>query len=154
MLGGTMKYYSNLFQFKLEGKVHTHIFDYGEDNLGTYFTNIFTLRANKKKYFLTTSMGTFSTKDSYEKVRVYSIADGAINDSVRLIKTRSGMQNSIQFGYDFFSVADRPERPIKLIQYDEEKKMIFIPIVWENGMVTSKFIRYQFNGKYFVKLKN
>jgi hypothetical protein len=151
-LGGTMHNYKNLFQFKSDGKVRTLTFDYGEGDMGTYFTDVFSLKANGKIYFLGVSGGSESSKYAYEVIRAYSINDSTIDDSVKLIKTASGLQNSILIEYDFFSLADRPERPLKLIKYDADKKIIYIPIVWENGKVTNKFIRYQFTGQYFEKL--
>lgn len=151
-LGGTMHNYKNLFQFKSEGRVHTLAFDYGEGDMGTYFTDVFSFKANGKIYFLGVSGGSLSTKDSYQVIRAYSISDSTIDDSVKLIKTASGLQNSISIEYDFFSVAARPERPIKLIKYDSDKKIIYIPVVWENGKVTDKYVRYQFTGQYFERL--
>ncbi len=151
-LGGTMQNYKNLFQFKSDGKVRALTFDYGEGDMGTYYTEIFSLKANGKIYFLGVSGGSESSKYAYEVIRAYSINDSTLDDSVKLIKTASGLQNSIFIEYDFFSVADRPERPLKLIKYDADKKIIYIPIVWENGKVTNKFIRYQFTGQYFEKL--
>lgn len=150
--GGSMHNYKNLFQFKSEGKIRTVTFDYDEGDMGTYFTDVFSLKANGKTYFLGVSGGSESSKYAYEVIRAYCITDSTINDSVKLIKTASGLQNSILIEYDFFSVVDRPERPIKLIKYDVDKKIIYIPIVWENGKVTNKFIRYQFTGQYFEKL--
>lgn len=150
--GGTMHNYKNLFQFKSEGIVRTLTFDYGEADMGTYFTDVFSLKANGKIYYLGVGGGSESSKYAYEVIRAYSITDSTIDNSVKLIKTESGLQNSILVEYDFFSVVDRPDRPIKLIKYDADKKTIYIPIVWENGKVTNKFIRYQFTGQYFEKL--
>jgi hypothetical protein len=62
------------------------------------------------------------------------------------------LKNSISFEYDFFSVVDRPERPIQLIKYDQTKKTIYIPVVFENGKVTDKYITYKFTGEYFEKI--
>ena len=33
--------------------------------------------------------------------------------------------------------------------YDAVKKIIYIPIVLDNGKVTNRYILYQFNGQYF-----
>jgi len=63
------------------------------------------------------------------------------------------MSSSISFEFDFYSVVDHPERPLKLIKYDEQKKMIYIPVIAKNGAVTELFTRYQHNGKYFEVLK-
>lgn len=149
--GGTMHMFKNLYQFKSKNKVYTTVLDYGEGDMGTYYTDVFSLKTSGKTYFLAISGGSESTKDAYEMINVYSISNNTINDKVKLIKTQSGLSNSISFEYDFFSVADRPERPIRLIKYDENKRIISIPIVLENGKVTDRFILYQFTGQYFEK---
>jgi hypothetical protein len=63
------------------------------------------------------------------------------------------MTGRISVEFDFFSVVDRPERPLKLIKFDKTKTIIYIPVVYEDGKVTDKFIQYKFNGKYFEKYK-
>ncbi|MGN6163759.1 MAG: hypothetical protein ACTHOF_04390 [Flavisolibacter sp.] len=151
-LGGTMHDFNNIFQFRTGDKVHLVNLNNDEDDYGSYFTNIFTLKANGKTYYLTVSGGSESTKDAYETISVYSISNDTLNNNVKLIKTKSGLNNSISFEYDFFSVVDRPERPIRLIKYDTDKKIIYIPIVLETGKVTDRYILYQFNGQYFEKV--
>ena len=62
------------------------------------------------------------------------------------------MTSMISVEFDFFSVVDRPERPVRVIKYDKSKKIIYIAIVHEDGKVTDKFIQYKFNGNYFEKI--
>lgn len=93
-----------------------------------------------------------STRDAYEFIKVYSISGDSLKDNIPLIKTSSGLKNLISFEYDVFSVIDRPERPISLIKYDSDKKIIYIPIVLENGKVTDRFILCQFTGQFFEKI--
>jgi len=56
------------------------------------------------------------------------------------------------FEFDFFSVIDKSERPVKLIYYDKDKKTLRIPVVLDKGVVTNRFITYQFTGRYFEKI--
>lgn len=144
--------FNNIFQFKSGNKVYaTDLGD--EDDYGAYFTDIYMLKTNGKTYYLAVSGGSESTKDAYETIGVYTISKDTLNNNVKLIKTSSGLTNSISFEYDFFSVVDRPERPIRLIRYDADKKTIYIPVVLENGKVTNRYILYQFNGQYFEKAR-
>jgi hypothetical protein len=74
-----------------------------------------------------------------------------------LIKTASGLTDSLGFSYNFFSVVERRERPVKLISFDKKTNTLKIPVVIEdkefsNGRVTNRFISYRFNGTYFVKV--
>jgi hypothetical protein len=153
-LGGTMHAFNNIFQFKSADQVHSSHLNNDEDDFGygLYFTDIFSLKANGKTYYLAVGGGSESTKDAYETISVYSISNDTLDSNVKLIKTKSGLNNSISFEYDFFSVVDRPERPIRLIKYDVDKKIIYIPIVLENGTVTDRYILYQFKEEYFEKV--
>lgn len=152
-LGGTMPDFNNLFQFKSGNEVHATNLERNEGGYGTYFTDIFTLNTGRKTYYLTVYGANVSSKDAYETISVFAIEGDTLNDKVKLIKTKSGLNNSISFDYDFFSVASRPERPIRLIKYDAEKKIIYIPIVLEDGDVTNRYILYQFTGQYFEKVQ-
>jgi hypothetical protein len=149
-LGGTMHDFNDIFQFKSGHKIYSTFLSKTEGDFGTYFTSIYTLNTNSKTYYLAVGGGSESTKNAYEKVSVYTISNDTLNDKVKLIKTRSGLNNSISFEYDFFSVADRPERG--LIKYDTDKRTLYIPVVLENGKVTNGYILYQFNGQYFEKV--
>jgi len=146
--GGTMHRYENLFQFKSGDTVYAKDFNYGDGDMGTYFTAIYPLSANGKNYFLSIAGGSESSKDRYEFIKVYSISTSSLNDSVPLIKTPSGLSNSIVIEYDIFST----QTPLDLIKYDTDKKIIYIPIILEGGKVTDRFILYQFNGQYFEKI--
>lgn len=148
-LGGTMHIYKNFYQYKSGNKVFSTALGYGDDDIGTYVTDIFNLKTSDKTYYLAVSGGSFSSKDSYQSIRVYSVDNNLLNDTIAIIKTPNGLDYSISFEYDFFSVVDRPERPLRLIKYDTDKKIIYIPIVLEDGTVTDRFILYQFTGQYF-----
>jgi hypothetical protein len=150
--GGSMHEFKNIFQFKYGKNVYVDSRDEVEMDFGSYFTQVNTLAVNNVNYFIAVGGGSESTKDYYEFIKVYSASADGLNDSVPLIKTASGLKNEISFEYDFFSVVDRPERPVQLITYDADKKIIYIPVVLENGKVTNRFIVYQFTGQYFEKV--
>lgn len=157
--GGTMHFFETVYQFQgADGKVYSSSRDLDEGDSGSFVHDIFTVDSKSGKIYLvcTTSIG--STQDSYQNLRLFKITGNTLNENVKLIKTKSGLTDSIGFGYNFFSVVDRPERPIKLIIFDSNSKTFKIPVVIEdqkfpNGRVTDKFIKYKFNGTYFVKVK-
>ena len=151
-LGGSMHDFKNILQFNSKGKIYSTDSSKNGDEFATYFTGIFSLKVKDKRYYLAISGGSESTRDAYETIGVYSISNDSLVDTVKLIKTPSGLSNSIGFEYDFFSVVERPERPTRLIKYDTVKKIIYIPVVLKDGKVTDRFIPYQFTGQYFEKL--
>ncbi len=54
---------------------------------------------------------------------------------------------------DAFTIEQNELRPVELIKYDEQKKIISIPVIAKNGAVTELFTRYRYNGKYFEVFK-
>ena len=36
-----------------------------------------------------------------------------------------------------------------LIKYDKDKRILYVPIILEDGRITNNFTSYQFNGQYF-----
>jgi hypothetical protein len=156
--GGTMHFFETVYQFQTkDGKVYSQAVQTEEGNAGGFVQNIFTAETKLGNVYMVCSYAISSTQDRYEGVGLFRIDGNSLNDNVKLIKTKSGLTNSIGFGYNFFSVVDRKERPIDLIFYDKKAKVLKIPIVVEdkefgNGRVTDKFISYKFNGTYFVKV--
>lgn len=158
--GGTMHNHARVYQYRAaDGKVYSRAdANADEDGAGGAFvTEIFTLDAGKNRtVYIVCSTFVGSTKYNAQSANLYRIAGDALDDRVKLIKTKSGLTNTLGFAYDFFSVVDRPERPIKLISFDKKTKTLKIPVVVEDkeftdGKVTSRTINYQFNGTYFVK---
>jgi hypothetical protein len=151
--GGTMHFFNNIFQYSNNGKVTTELLELTEDDPSGFYSDIFTLRSADKTFYLVINNGMYSTKDVVASIQVFTIEKGKLNQNVKLIKTSSAMTSMISVEFDFFSVVDRPERPVRVIKYDKNKKIIYIPVVYEDGKVTDKFIQYKFNGKYFEKYK-
>jgi hypothetical protein len=155
-LGGTEHHFVNVFQYKSGDKVYSKVSrdttTWGLDEYTPYYSDIFSLRANGKTYYVAVNNGIYSTKDVSESVKIFCIENNSLNDTVKLIKTETGLQNEINVYFDFFSVVDRPERPLRLIKYDPLKKIIYIPIIYEDDKVSNRFILYQFTGQYFKKV--
>ncbi len=157
--GGTMHFFETVHQFQdKDGKVYSTSNTLEEGDSGSFVYEIFTLDTNNGKVYLACSTSIFSTSGAYQSVKLLKIENKEIYDKLNLIKTKMGLKNSIGFAYDFFSVVDRKERPIKLILYEKSTNSVKIPLVLEdkkflNGKVTDKYIVYTFNGTYFVKVK-
>ena len=158
--GGTMHNFDNVFQFKgKSGKVYTWArMDSREgDDSGSFYTQIFQADIPGGPAYLGVSTWIGSTSMTGQTISAYKINGEKLDTAAKIIKTRSGVTNSIGFGYDFFSVVDHPERPIRLFFFDDAKKSFRFPVVIEDsrtpqGRVTNKFITYRFDGKYFVKV--
>ena len=158
--GGTMHDYARVYQFQgADGKIFSKTEDNAEEDggAGSFVYSIYTVNTRKGKIYVVCSTFIGSTQDHYQSADLYKIEGNKLVDKVKLIKTKEGLTDTLNFEYNFFSVVDRKERPIKLILFDKKTNVLKIPIVintkdFPNGKVTNKFISYKFNGTYFVKV--
>ena len=153
--GGTMRFYENIYQFRYGNKVYVKQPESDiEGDPNSWFSKIYTLPTDEGTYYIGVQYSDFSNRDKYTGLGFFKIEFNSLQEDVKLVKTSKGMESEIGIGYDFFSVVDRTERPLELIKYDADSKTIKVPVVnEENGSVTDKFETYQFNGKYFEKIK-
>jgi hypothetical protein len=152
-LGGTMEDYESVFQFKYKDSVYSTrnqvVLEEKDENYLGFYSQIFTLKTENKIYYLTIENGKYSSKDISQSVKIMSIENNILNDSIKLFKTSDGVVNSLNIYFDFFSVVNRPERPLQLIKYDKKKNILFIPIINEKEQVTNRYDLYQFTGENF-----
>ena len=146
--GGTMHFFKEIYQWKASGKVYTKVPVFENGDPGTFCSAIFTIPINNTTYYLAVKNGIYSTKDAMQSVSAFSI-NGKSIDSVKLFKTKKELLNTINVYFDFFSVVDRPERPLRLITYDDKLKIVYIPLVGDKDQVTKKNLLYQLKGRYF-----
>jgi hypothetical protein len=141
--GGTMHTFNTIDQWRANGKVFTKVPGAAKEEPGSFVSRIFTIAIKAKPYYLAITNAIYSTKDARQSVTVYTIDNGKLVDTVKLFRTKTKRLNSINVDFDFFSVMDRPERPLELITYDDKQKIVYIPVVDEQGKVTEKNIVYQ-----------
>jgi len=151
--GGSMHFFLRVYQWAEGQRVHARAAVEGEDDPGVFCKPIYTLNTPSATYYLVINHGIASTKDASQGIQAVRIDGPVLNDTVSIFHTPSGHVNGIQFFFDFFSVVDRPERPVQLIQYDAVQKLISIPVVPDDGKVTDRRITYQWSGRYFERKK-
>lgn len=159
--GGTMHDYDTVYQFLgSDGKVRMWAYPETDEEMdvGPYYHTIFQMTSGKQTIYLAVSTFVGSTSIRGQSLHIVKIAGNKLDLESKLIRTGSGLQNSIGFSYDFFSIVDQPERSSKLFVFDEKKREFRFPVIIEDagtpqGRVTDKNITYRFNGKYFVKVK-
>jgi hypothetical protein len=150
-LGGTMRIFYNVMQYKRGNRVFTKAAQEKNFDAGKFYSKIYTHRDKGNAYYLACSSSIFSSRDIRQEISIFSISDKGLNENVKLIKTKSGLTDKLSLDYNFHSVADRKERPIELIKYDKDKGAIKLALVNDDLDVTNKLITYKFTGKYFEK---
>jgi hypothetical protein len=151
-----------VYQYRgASGKAHTWTTPYSQDmegrGAGDYVHQIFQADTSTQPIYLAVSAWIGSTTLSGQIISAYKINGEKLDTNAKVIRTTSGLTNSIRFEYDFFSVVDHSERPIRLFSYNEAKRSFRFPVVIQDsktpqGRVTNRFITYRFDGKYFVKV--
>jgi hypothetical protein len=157
--GGTMHEYSRVYQFRgADGKVYSRTEENSAEDggAGSFVYAIYMVNAKQGKVYIVCSTFIGSTQDHYQSANLFRIEGNELKDKIKLIRTNSGMTDTLSFEYNFFSVVDRKKRPIKLIRFDKKTDTLKIPVVvntkeFPNGKVTNRFIGYKFNGTYFEK---
>jgi hypothetical protein len=159
--GGTMHDFITVFQFLgTDGKAHAWSVPYTQSmedrDAGGFVTLIFQTQTASDPIYLVVDNFIGSTSYGGQGIHAFRISGDKLDHKAKVIRTSSGVKDSINFAYDFFSVVDHPERPIRLFSYDGTKRSFRFPIVIEDaktpqGRVTNKYITYRFDGKYFVK---
>lgn len=158
--GGTMHFFRNILQYKVDGKVYSKIFNSDKDDSGVDFYELNQVTSNGKNYYITSSIMIGSSAVYYYEAKVFCIENGTLNEKAQLIKTKSGMQNTVGYDIDFSSDAYGKDKSdidafeYMRIEYDKKSNTILLALLNENGIVTTKKIKYKFNGTYFEKVKN
>ncbi len=156
--GGTMHDFDSVYQYRgKSGKVYSWISTDEEDSGGVFYHDLFQVDSRQGAIYLPVSTFIGSSSLAGQTISAVRIEGEKLNTKPNVIRTASGLTNSIGFGYDFFSVVDRPERPVRLFKFDAAGRTFTFPIVVEDdktpqGRVTNKSIRYRFDGTYFVKV--
>lgn len=158
--GGSAHWFESVFQYLgKNGKSYVWTPKWSDGEVcPPFYHQIFQTETLSGPIYLANSTSICSNSLAVQDLSIFRIDGEKLNPNVRLIQTKSGLTNSVHFEYDFFSVVDHPERPIKLYFFDSAARTFRFPVVIEDqqtpqGRVTKKFITYKFNGKYFVKVR-
>jgi hypothetical protein len=153
LTGGTMHFYKILYQYRANNQIFSIIPEYDEMDPGEFCSEIFTVKIRNRTYYLLVTNGIYTSQDASQSVSAFTIKNKKMIDSVKLFKSKKDTLHEIIVTFNFLSVVDRPERPLKLITYDEERKILSIPVVDKDGRVIKKSSLYQLRGDYFEFLK-
>lgn len=148
LTGGTTHFFSNIFQYKV-GTRTVSILDRPEadgDNKPNYY-RLYTFKANDHTYYLAVWLTIGSTQMGSNGIKVFTIDNGKLIDTVKLIKTKSGLRNQLFYNYQN---GWNKEFDIK---FDQADKTIKLPLLSADSRLTSKSITYKYNGQYFEKIR-
>ena len=145
--GGTMHDFSSVVQYKGgDGAVRA-----ANLQSGGFFHDIFQVDGATGRIYLGVSTFIASGSLREESVRAFKISGVKVDANVRVIRTTTGLQNSISFGYDLGTTEGKV-----LFTFDPVRRSFSFPVVVEDeetpqGRVTNKRITYKFDARNIVK---
>ncbi|HEY9002252.1 MAG TPA: hypothetical protein VIM89_12925 [Mucilaginibacter sp.] len=148
---GTMYSFSDVIQYKIGEKTKSSLIsesDSGQWKYVYYYSDLYTLNANNKTYYLAIYNGAYTHVEAGQGIQIFAIENGKLNDDIKLIKTGSGLHSQLYYEYLFDGGKNDD------IKYDPVQKTISLPVVVSKGRVTNKRITYKFTGQYFERVKN
>ena len=145
--GGTAHEYNKVYQYKCGDKLYSKLEIEGND--GNWYSKIYMLDANDKRYYLGVGHVRVSILREYESIQAFSIEQGALIDTVRIIKTQSGLTRTL--GFEYTDDVHAPDGD--MFHYDDSARTIRFPVVMDDNIVTKRRITYKFTGSYFEKIK-
>lgn len=145
--GGTMRFFNQMYQFNANGNITVNE-SLASNDAQAYFSKIYTVQnKNNESIYLVISNSILSSKYSVQHINAYKIGSENLQ-SAAVFKTKTNTLDKISVEYDFFSVVDRPERPVELITF--ENNTLKIALVDDKQNVTSKNLIYEWNGDVFA----
>lgn len=145
-LGGTMRFFDQLFQFRSNGKTYAKE-SYASEDSQAFFSKIYTVINNENQpVYLAISNSILSSKYVVQHITAYQIKDGSLNET-KVFKTKKELLSTINVEFDFSSVADRPERPVEVISLNHN--LLKIALVDKSSAVTKQNLLYEWNGSVF-----
>jgi len=145
-LGGTMRFFNQIFQFKSSEQITADV-HLAEKDPQAFFSKIYTVQnKNNENIYLVISNSILSSKYSVQHINAYKIDTGNLG-KIPIFKTKTSTLDQISVEYDFFSVVDRSERPVELITFEND--ILKIAFIDNKQNVTNKNLIYEWNGKLF-----
>lgn len=156
LTGGTMQFYKNIFQYKADGKVFSKMNKIQSNDSGCNYYELNQVSSKNKTFYVTSSIAVGSSAVYYFEAKIFSVEKNKLDTKAKLIKTKSGIKNTLGYDIDLSSNSNDNQREdirdFMNMEYDKKTNTIIIPLLNENGRITTKKIKYQFKGEYFEKL--
>ncbi len=145
--GGSMRFFNQIYQFDADGNITVNA-SLASNDSQAFFSKIYTVQnKNNESIYLVISNSILSSKYSVQHINAYKIGTENLHNAA-VFKTKNNTLDKISVEYDFFSVVDRPERPVEIITF--VNNTLKIALVDDKQNVTSKNLIYEWNGDVFL----
>ncbi len=148
-LGGRENFYYNIYQYKFKNK-HGIWADKENDYEGSYIIDVFETKLHGKQYYFPytqSASGNIVENSIYN----FSISENGISNEDKIFKVSEEPESYVSIGFDFFSVLDHEERPVRLIKFNSKTKTFTWPVIDPQTLKVSlsETEQIKYKGKYF-----
>ncbi len=144
----------NVFQYKNGDKVESAPIVPGAD-AGTLksreYKNMYTLKAKGRVYYLVTFITPRDKQDYSMGIEIFSRnSHGDLDDSTHIIVNNSygTAVNELEF-----EMANASGATNHSIYFNKKNRMLYVPIMWKDGVVSTAYTQYRFKNNYFTEVK-
>ncbi len=148
-LGGRQSFYYNIYQYKF--KNNQGIWGDEENNYeGYYVIDVFETKLHGKQYYLPYTQSA-SGNIVENAIYNFNVSENGISNEDKIFKVGENPESYLSIGFDFFSVLDHEERPVRLIKFDHETNTFTLPVIDPQTLKVSltETEQLKFKGKYF-----
>lgn len=153
-LGGTMRKFQNLAQYKSGNSTISIFIVTDKGGYEPFYSELYTIKTTSHTYYLGINTSILSGAYIMQQAKIFAIGQGKLNPNAKLIKTSTGLHNSLNVDSDLSSGVNKDINEQPHLTFNPQTQAIQVPLITANGKITGKFITYKFNGKYFEKVKN
>jgi|GEM_PF-2487835 hypothetical protein len=146
----------NVFQYTNNGKTEGALSIEGRDaNVlkGREYRNMYTFKTKARVYYLVTYLVPSTAKENYSiGMDVYARdPKGGLNDTTQIIvnDTYGTAVNNIEY-----HLANASGATNHSIYFNTENKMLYVPIIWNDGVVSTAYTMYRYKNNYFTEVKD
>lgn len=147
-------HYINVFQYKNNDKVESamtmHGVDAGAQEQREY-KDVYTLKAKDRTYYLARYIVRKGKGEYSVGLEVFSRDANGMNDSSQIIVTNTyGMAvDNIELEVSNISSGALSHT----IYFNKFRKLLYVPIIWQDGVVSTAYTTYKFKDHYFTEVK-
>jgi len=155
---GNVTWFENVTQYKAGARTFSSFYSSADGDYGDIRPKdeqIFTLKYNRKTYYLVVYISVDSTPDVVGGIQAFTIDDGKLTGA-NLFQTIADLRtNELTYGYNFSSITGKSIIKKPVVNFDSKNLTIRLVLAdTTNGNLAYKHYLYKFNGQYFKKVKN
>ncbi|HSY77291.1 MAG TPA: hypothetical protein VK890_10565 [Bacteroidia bacterium] len=144
----------NVFQYKDGDKVESAPIIPGADAgvlKSREYKNMYTLKTKGRVYYLVTFITPRNKEDYSMGIEIFSKnAQGGLDDSTNIIVNNSygTAVNELEF-----EMANASGATNHSIYFNKRNRLLYVPIMWKDGVVSTAYTQYRFKNNYFTEVK-